>query len=282
MAASKTKLLFLVVFGVASFLALGSTAWAADFSVDDRSGDNYGPVDVVMTGEVVQGDTEKLKAVLSPIDAKRGGMPYDDTVKLFLDSPGGNYVEGLKLSGFVREKGIATRVKAGAGCFSACALVFMHGTAKTPDDEEYLDRKMEVGAAVGFHAPYLTVMKDAEFKSGETPILIETAYAEALKQFSILLESGSRILSTELLIKMLRTAPDNMTMVSTWGDLLTWKITLDKPPVLARLTYDQMKMGCLNAWGSGAGQASGYLFRRAGGRLQLYEAETVQEAPQGS
>src|SRR5690606_32028891 len=73
-----------------------------------------------------------------------------------LHSPGGNYIEGLKLANFMRENHIATVVEQGSSCYSACAFAFLGGTGYSPQQGIgiYIDRMIELGGRLGFHAPY--------------------------------------------------------------------------------------------------------------------------------
>lgn len=73
-----------------------------------------------------------------------------------LNGPGGDYFEGLALADFFRANNIATVVEKGDGCYSACAFAFLGGTGFSSFDRigKYIDRMIEPGGTVGFHAPY--------------------------------------------------------------------------------------------------------------------------------
>src|SRR5690606_31234559 len=73
-----------------------------------------------------------------------------------LQSPGGNYVEGLKLARLFRERAVTTVVEVNSECYSACAFAFLGGTGYSSQDGvgAYNDRIVEPGGILGFHAPY--------------------------------------------------------------------------------------------------------------------------------
>ena len=78
------------------------------------------------------------------------------TAVVTLRGPGGDYHEGLALADYFRANNIATVVEKGAECYSACAFSFLGGTGYSSFDRigAYIDRMIEPGGIVGFHAPY--------------------------------------------------------------------------------------------------------------------------------
>jgi hypothetical protein len=79
------------------------------------------------------------------------------TAVVTLDSYGGNYLTGLALAEYFRAHRIATVVEASKVCYSACAFAFMGGTGWSGQDGIglYVDRMIEPGGILGFHAPYV-------------------------------------------------------------------------------------------------------------------------------
>lgn len=101
-----------------------------------------------LSGPIVQGDADKVKTALEGAWGKY----------LVLESPGGNFVEGIKLGEYLRTVlessdpdlfGIF--VLADGPCLSACALVM--ALASSTRDIAYGDDKrfVELGAELGFH-----------------------------------------------------------------------------------------------------------------------------------
>ncbi|WP_159078954.1 hypothetical protein [Orrella marina] len=112
-------------------------------------------------GEVVPGDLKRLAAaVRQHVDCDPKILPDTgaNCAVLTLDSGGGNYVEGLDIAHFLRKNAIASWVTNGSGCFSACAFAFLGGSGYSSwrPTGAYIDRTIEPGATLGFHAPFFT------------------------------------------------------------------------------------------------------------------------------
>lgn len=110
-------------------------------------------------GPVVEGDLDQLKSLFDAnIACGFEQLPADggNCAIVSLESPGGNYIEGLRLAQFLRDNRIATVVETGAECYSACAFAFLGGTGYSTQEGigVYVDRMVAPGAILGFHAPY--------------------------------------------------------------------------------------------------------------------------------
>jgi len=81
-------------------------------------------------GEVIEGDLERIAAAVSQyVDCDPKTLPDTggNCAVITMTSEGGNYVEGLRIAHFFRENAIATWVKTGSYCYSACAFAFLGG-----------------------------------------------------------------------------------------------------------------------------------------------------------
>lgn len=112
-----------------------------------------------LEGEIVPGDLQRLaQAVRQHVDCDPKILPDTgaNCAVLTLNSVGGNYLEGLEIAQFLRKNAIASWVSSGSGCFSACAFAFLGGTGYSSwrTTEAYIDRTIEPGAVLGFHAPF--------------------------------------------------------------------------------------------------------------------------------
>ena len=65
--------------------------------------------------------------------------------RIYLTSPGGALTPGLNMGRMIREARLETFIPAGAGCFSACGLIWLAG----------VERHLDPMARVGFHAAYV-------------------------------------------------------------------------------------------------------------------------------
>lgn len=110
-------------------------------------------------GPTTVGDVASLKQVFDAFVKCRLeclGPDGSSTAILTMNGPGGAYSEGLALADFLRANHIATVVEAGSYCYSACAFGFLGGSGYSSMDGlgTYIDRQIEPGGIVGFHAPY--------------------------------------------------------------------------------------------------------------------------------
>ncbi len=80
---------------------------------------------VMLTGEIVEGDAEKLKTIIQ--SANEAGRLVSG---IRLNSFGGNLLEGVKLANIIRYGKISTVVANGAKCASACFVAFAAGSQK--------------------------------------------------------------------------------------------------------------------------------------------------------
>jgi hypothetical protein len=80
---------------------------------------------VMLTGEIVESDAEKLKAIIQ--SANEAGRLVSG---IRFNSLGGNLLEGVKLASIIRYGKISTVVANGAKCASACFLAFAAGAQK--------------------------------------------------------------------------------------------------------------------------------------------------------
>ncbi len=96
---------------------------------------------ILASGEIVSGDTDRLKSVLA-------SLPVRKNTALYLSSPGGNLYEGMRLGLFFRTNGIKTVIEGASDCASACAIAFFGGT----DRNGKTWRSSSSNSRLGFHA----------------------------------------------------------------------------------------------------------------------------------
>ena len=172
------------------------------------------------SGPVEPGDLAQIETMADLFDAYN---IEGDRLRLCLDSPGGNFEEGLRIATLLRERYIGTAVAAGARCESACAIAFMGGTLMTESDIGDLpDRVLHPRGRLGFHAPSL-VIPQARYSQAN----VTNAYDSALKTIGDLLAMGDALwFNRSLGVEMVRTPASAMRYIETVGEASRWGIAV--------------------------------------------------------
>lgn len=129
-----------IVFGLVT-----ASARAADIFVK-RTADGQ-PLGLQIQGEIRPGDYRKL------IHFLRQGEPHIHAflTAVYLDSPGGNLNEAMKLARLIEQSFVSTFVLGGSQCYSACMVLWAAGVQRVVDDESQLGvhRVTVVGSNIG-------------------------------------------------------------------------------------------------------------------------------------
>jgi hypothetical protein len=132
-------------------------AEAASFAVDEgslaRRDARTGAIvtRIRITGAIEDGDAERLRAILTRISGTVAPGQRGGRVVAELSSNGGDVYAGLNIGYLFKEYDVATVVRMGDLCLSACALAFLGGTSSHAPLNLVPDRSIEVGGQVGFH-----------------------------------------------------------------------------------------------------------------------------------
>jgi hypothetical protein len=156
---------------------------------------------VVAAGEIRQGDARRLARALEKAGRDRHGAK-----RLYLESIGGLVVEALEMADIISAQGVATIVRKGKICASACAsILFVAGKYRT----------VEKGALLAIHSCYdtrngravsecnamISARAEAVGVSGDTMMALQEAAgsdavivfeAEDAACFGLTLKPGSR------------------------------------------------------------------------------------------
>lgn len=170
-----------------------------------------------LEGEINDTDPAGVKAALAKARIGNDGEVWPSIV-VELDSSGGSYQSGLDLALLFRRLGLATVVKSGDHCFSACALAFLGGTQRATDPtpasddgpipDQLPDRSIERDAQLGFHAPYLALSGSAY-----TADNVSEAYTAAVLGISRFIAIADHLyVSTAELPKLLKPTRDDLYM----------------------------------------------------------------------
>lgn len=206
-------------------------------------------LDMDLSGDIQPGDTEKIQAVIKRALGDHNvasGSAFVPRITVYLNSNGGSAVEGITLADFVRNKGIRSRIRNGEKCFSACSIVFMNGTYRGLHDESSIDRVLEPGGVLGFHAPYFDYK---EFESYKGDFVNKNQTTASLVTAYLLSISNAKTFPYSLMTSMYATPPENSYLIDNIDKIGRYNIDIPlKYP--EKITFEIMATACLNyyAW----------------------------------
>lgn len=128
--------------GLALFLLclVVARAQALDFSKHENDGASLAAI--LAVGPVQIGDADRFRAYLAR-------TPIKKRTAIYLNSPGGNLYEGMRLGLAFHQLGVRTVIEGGsAKCVSACALAFLGG--RDSDGKPW--RTKSSSSELGFHS----------------------------------------------------------------------------------------------------------------------------------
>lgn len=241
---------------VATWLLLIANVHSAEIGfVSGEENDNYTSTDpncnIFLSGVIEKGDAKRLSAVISEnlIDSDRMRKVFFPVI--CMNSPGGSFAEAIKIISIIDDLAIGTMVRYGDRCESACALAFMAGNYPE-EGNTYPWRMMHPGAAVGFHAPDLT-LSPGQYNESD----VAKAYQIALRTVSqtiekLVMESidGDRRMAPSLLAAMLATPANQMNWVDTVDKAGRWGITIVSVGTEKEFSDQSLVRACANmrAW----------------------------------
>lgn len=174
----------------------------------------------ILSGIIINGDAEAIEEVLkSNWTLGATGREW----KICLSSPGGSFVEGVKIAHIFATYTIGTVVAQNDRCESACAIAFLGGSYSVHyESGREVSRTIHPTAKLGFHVPELLVDDSAQYTNEEVNKAYEIAL-NAVVELSEMRTKGYDI--TESLFKIILTTPyKSMHYVDTVGRALRYKI----------------------------------------------------------
>lgn len=251
-------------------LMLPDPAAAGQLTLDESSGTGC---ELHFTGQVENGDLEKFKAAVPDL--------YEAT--LCLDSPGGSFPEALDIADYLLSEWVtvATKIKSGARCESACALIFLAGKSfeETETYAFWYDRSIEPGGKLGFHAPSLGLPAGTSYSSEHVTKGFSLALEAARRAFemSMIEDTGDAVTyqyaSPYVMARFLGTPPQKMYYIDTVGDALLSGIPARGYDARARADKALIRTICDNAYMQSA-EGFGY---GLGGRWKPSELASAKE-----
>lgn len=185
---------------------------------------------LILSGPIEQGDLERFVRVASAVytpDDEIGESTADNTV--CLDSPGGSFVEGIRLARYIFEKGIGTVIDAGSSCASACALMFMMGRAVGPE-VSFINRKLHISGSLGFHRPSLVLGEEGEFGTQDVEASYDLAVSSVVEFVTLANKtapwSNIPMVKADLIERIFATRGNELYLVDTVEKAARWDIEL--------------------------------------------------------
>jgi hypothetical protein len=202
---------------------------------------------ITLDGPIIAGDSVKVQQILDREKFTNGHFAGDRAV-VQLNSDGGSFQEGLKLARLFRERNVETVVRAGARCFSACAIAFMGGSITGEEENVLSSRSVEANGKLGFHAPYLEV-SDGDYRKE----LVEAAYTVAIISVAELMETADKIgIQNRLLPRILRKRPNEMDTLVNVDDFGVYGVRFHQIKIPRYITNSMLINACINGsrWSS--------------------------------
>jgi hypothetical protein len=156
---------------------------------------------IQLKGRIEQGDTFDLQVYIS-------NLPKKPTVVVYLNSPGGNLLEGMKLGRFFFDNKIESVVETKTACASACALAFLGGRDGATGKPH---RTKASNSGVGFHSFSREFDKDTKYSADDLKTIVQQTQTQVFFVAEYLKAIG---VDLDVLRLMLRTQANQMNYIS--------------------------------------------------------------------
>lgn len=230
-----------------------------------------------ITGPFQQGDGDKLRTMLAGLKAKTARISGQPLATAELSSSGGDLFEGLKVGYLFREFEVATLVRKGDICLSACAMAFLGGTVSRMPPMPLPSRTIEIGGQVGFHNFTLDATVVQNETKGDTTAGIARGFGLGRAGASALIRYAADLgVDAGFMARLLVSPPDTWIYIDTNELFLTVGACPRGPePPLGRL--EQQAVNICNHASGGAGMAEASQARPVTARdAKRYLLEQVQ------
>lgn len=183
-----------------------------------------------ISGIIEAGDLERFIAAAAPV------FTPDEEVEestagnaVCLNSPGGSYIEGVKIAKHFYDKGVGTVIEDGKECNSACALMFMMGRADGAE-VAFVNRKLHIGGTLGFHRPAMNLKPGGQYRSEDIQASYDVAVSSVV-EFVVLANkiapwSMTPMVKSDLIEQIFATPGDQLFYIDTVEKAARWDIEL--------------------------------------------------------
>jgi hypothetical protein len=171
-------------------LTLGAFAQPAGaLEISKHASDSAEVNAILLKGGVEDGDTFDLKVYISK-------LPKKATVIVYLNSPGGNLREGMRLGRFFFDNKIETAVETKTACASACALAFLGGR----DDAGKPHRTKASNSGLGFHS-FSRDFDNKNYSADDLKIVVQQTQTQVFLVAEYLKSIGADLDVVRLMLK---------------------------------------------------------------------------------
>jgi uncharacterized protein YecT (DUF1311 family) len=158
----------------------------------------------------------------------------------------------LEIARTIIEKAASTVVEEGAGCFSACAIIFMAGNTSS-NKGQTPSRLLHVSGTLGFHAPYL-IARGTDYSAADLEAEYDSAVSGIRQAMSLELDYRNvrtSIIPTALFAEMLGKGRNEAFIIENLDHAAAWDIELFGYPDLVvnlnQITEREFDNACTNA-----------------------------------
>ncbi|QOG06413.1 hypothetical protein IGS74_18090 [Aureimonas sp. OT7] len=199
-------------------------------------------------GELVAGDYDRFRALAAVLFPEEVGEASSENT-VCLDSPGGHLAEGVKFARHFYKEGVGTVIESGAECHSACAIMFMMGTAQGAE-VAYANRRLHVDGVLGFHRPYLNLPQGEQVDISMLAVAADAAYQSTLDLISVANSkvpwTSEPMMKSDLMQAMLQHVGNDMFLIDTVDKAARFGIEIVGAGPPPALTEASAYYACLN------------------------------------
>jgi hypothetical protein len=173
---------------------------AGAVEISKHSSDSATVNAIQLNGKIDDGDTFELQVHISK-------LPKKPTIVIYLNSPGGNLREGMRLGKFFFENKIETVVETKTTCASACALAFLGGR---DGDTGRPHRTKASNGGLGFHS-FTREFDNKSYSADDLKTVVQMTQTQVFVVAEYLKSIGADL---DILRLMLRAQANQMNYIS--------------------------------------------------------------------